>query len=51
MIFGVREPGVMRKQIIDLVSDLHINLNSFVGGPVPITVDGYDAFQEDVTQA
>jgi hypothetical protein len=48
--FNVSEPSVVRKQIIDLVVDLRINLNSFAGGPVPIPVDEFDDFLEDVTQ-
>jgi hypothetical protein len=38
---------VVRKQLIDLVANLHINLNGF-DGPVPITVDEYNDFEEDV---
>ena len=40
---------MVRKQIIDLVADLHINLHGF-NGPVPITVDEYDDFEEDVSR-
>jgi hypothetical protein len=35
------------QQLIDLVANVHINLNGF-DGPVPITVDEYNAFEEDV---
>jgi hypothetical protein len=37
----------VRKQLIDQVANLHINLNDF-DGPVPITVDEYNDFEEDV---
>jgi hypothetical protein len=46
--FNASDPSVVRKQLINLVADLHINLHSF-NGPVPITVDEYDDFEEDVT--
>jgi hypothetical protein len=48
MHFNASDPSVVRKQLIDLVADLHINLHGF-NGPVPITVDEYDDFEEDVT--
>jgi hypothetical protein len=46
--FNASDPSVVRKQLIDLVADLHINLHGF-NGSVPITVDEYDDFEEDVT--
>jgi hypothetical protein len=47
--YNAADPSVVRKQIIDLVANLHINLNGF-DGPVPITVDEYNDFEEDVTR-
>jgi hypothetical protein len=38
MHFNASDPSVVRKQLIDLVADLHINLHGF-NGSVPITVD------------
>jgi hypothetical protein len=37
MHFNASDPSVVRKQLIDLVADVHINLHGF-NGPVPITV-------------
>jgi hypothetical protein len=34
--YNASDPSVVRKQLIDLVASLHINLNGF-DGPVPIT--------------
>jgi hypothetical protein len=47
--FNASDPSVVRKQLIDLVADLHINLDGF-NGPVPITVDEYNDFEDDVTR-
>jgi hypothetical protein len=45
--YNANDPSVVRKQFIDLVANLHIDLNSF-DKPVPITVDEYHDFEEDV---
>jgi hypothetical protein len=47
LIYNASDPSVMRKQLIDLVANLHINLNGY-DRPVPITVDEYNDFEEDV---
>jgi hypothetical protein len=47
LIYNASDPSVVRKQLIDLVANLHINVNGF-DGPVPITVDEYNDFEEDV---
>jgi hypothetical protein len=47
--YNASDPSVVRKQLIDLVASLHINLNGF-DGPVPITVEEYNDFEEDVTR-
>jgi hypothetical protein len=48
MHFNASDPSVVHKQLIDLVVDLYINHHGF-NGPVPITVDEYNDFEEDVT--
>jgi hypothetical protein len=47
--YNASDPSVVRKQLIDLVANLNINFNGF-DGPVPITVDEYNNFEEDVTR-